>query len=201
MVKTPEYDSKEVIKNGPEMWVNEIRYIEKLLDELSSKREEIRILEWGSGYGTIYFANYLKKKNSNFKWTAIEHFLPWYDKVQEMIAANNLSSNVSCVLQSPTSEEDKIKQESLDLNDYINYPQTLDKKYHLMLVDGRRRTDCLKVAGQTIEKNGFVILHDAERDWFHESFKYFKDGGRFVVENKSPNSYGGIQKLWVGTIG
>ena len=33
--QTPNYDSKNVLPDAPEMWVSEIRYIEKALSELA----------------------------------------------------------------------------------------------------------------------------------------------------------------------
>ena len=56
---TPDYDSKGVIDNAPEMWMAEIDYFKKLLIELAQDKQPLEILEWGSGNGTVFFANFL----------------------------------------------------------------------------------------------------------------------------------------------
>jgi len=197
---TPEYDSKNVIENAPEMWLNEIRYIEKTFVELAKKNKSLNILEWGSGNGTIYFSKFLKQKGISFKWIAIEHFIPWYEKVTSMLKENDLSDDVECYLKSPTDEPDKNIQETLDLDDYLNFPSTLGIKFDFILVDGRKRKECLGTASKSITPDGVVLLHDAEREWFHAGFKNFVDGGKFVVSNPTPAARGGIQKLWEGRI-
>ncbi len=199
MHMTPNYDSKN-LENAPDMWINEINYIKKKLIEQSQKNDFLNILEWGSGNSTIFFSKFLNEKKIPFNWKAIEHFLPWYDKVIKMIELENLSDNVECVLLNPTDEPDKNIQETLDLNDYINYPLKIDKKFNLILVDGRKRKECLEIASKVVKSGGIVLLHDAEREWFHPSFKFFKDGGKFVISNPSSAARDGIQKLWEGKI-
>ena len=200
MHKTPDYDSKNVLQNAPEMWLSEIRYIEKTLVELAQKNKFLNILEWGSGDGTIYFSKFLKQKKINFKWVAIEHFIPWHEKVIVMLKENGLSDDVECFLKSPTYEEDKNIQETLNLDEYINFPSTLGVKFNFILVDGRKRKECLDKASSILASNGVAVLHDAEREWYHEGFKHYVNGGEFVVTNISPAARGGVQKLWVGTI-
>lgn len=198
MTTSPDYDSKYIMKNYPEMWMSEILYIKNLLLKHAQETDVLNILEWGSGFGTIYFSNFLKQNNINFKWTAIEHYIPWYKKVISMISKNNLSDNVLCILVNPTSEPNKNIQELNNMNDYINLPIFLNEKYNIVLIDGRKRVECLKTARTIISNNGIVILHDAERIWFHEGFKYYINNGKFVTSNSTPAAYDGIQKLWEG---
>lgn len=193
----PDYDNKN-LENPPDMWINEIKYIKKKLIEQNQNNSFLNILEWGSGNSTIFFSKFLKEENIPFKWIAIENFLPWYEKVLKMIELENLSNNVECILLSPTNESNKNIQETLNLEDYINYPLKLDLKFNLIFVDGRKRKECLEIASKSLAPQGLVLLHDAEREWFHPSFKFFKDGGKFVISNPSSAAYGGIQKLWEG---
>jgi len=199
MHQTPDYDSKKSIQNAPEMWMNEIEFIEKTLIELSKKNKCLNILEWGSGNSTIYFSKFLKQKKIHFKWIAVEHFIPWYEKVIGMFKENGLSKNVECVLVNPTLETDKNIQETLDLSDYIHFPTTTSLKFHFILVDGRKRAECLEQASKSVTSDGVVVLHDAEREWFQSGFKYYASG-EFVTANPTPAAWGGVQKLWVGRI-
>ena len=200
MNETPDYDSKYELKDYPEMWLDEIKYIEETLIKLSQKNNKLNILEWGSGFSSIYFSKFLKQKGIQFKWVAVEHFVHWHEKVIDMIEENKLSNNIECVLKNATLETDKNIQETLPLNDYINYPSELDTKFDLIIVDGRKRSECLKVASNILTTDGVVILHDAEREWYHDGFKYYADGGEFVTFNTTPAARSGVQKLWVGRV-
>lgn len=200
MNDTPDYDSKYKTEDYPEMWLNEIKFIEKTLVELSQKKNNLNILEWGSGFSTIYFSKFFKKKGIPFKWIAIENFVPWYEKVIAMLKENSLSNDVECYLKNPTYEVDKNIQETLNLDNYINYPSELGTKFDLIIVDGRKRSECLKMASNNLATDGVVILHDAEREWYHEGFKYYVGGGEFVTANTTPAARGGVQKLWVGRV-
>ncbi len=200
MYQMPDYDSKDVLQNAPEMWLSEIRYIEKTLVELAQKNKFLNILEWGSGNSTIYFSKFLKQKGIPFKWIAIEHFVPWYEKVIVMLRENDLSNDVECFLKSLTNEADKNIQETLNLDEYINFPSTLGIKFNFILVDGRKRKECLNKASSILASNGVVILHDAERKWYHGGFKYYVNGGEFVTANPTPAARGGVQKLWAGRV-
>ena len=198
MNEVPDYDSKYEMENYPEMWMSEIKFIEKTLIETAKNNEILNVLEWGSGFSTIYFSKFLKQNGIPFKWIAIEHFLPWHTKVISMISKNDLSNEVECILINPTSEPDKNIQESFNMDEYINFPSTLDTKFNIIIVDGRKRSECLKTASNVLAADGVAILHDAEREWFHDGFKYFMNGGDFVPHHHPPAARGGVQKLWVG---
>lgn len=190
------YDSQTDTSN-PEMWVNEILFIEKLLMEQHKKNKILNILEWGSGRSTIYFSEYLKKNKIQFSWTAVENFIPWHQIVDSMIIKADLVKTTTCLLKSPTNEERKKIQETLDMSEFLNYPEQLKKKFNLILIDARRRKECLEKAHSLLASGGAVVLHDAERQEYHSAFSLYKNNGNFVCENKSPVP-GGIQKLWVG---
>lgn len=194
----PEYDSHKMFNFKPDMWIKEIKYLENLIIEKLNRSEKLDILEWGSGNSTLYFSLFLKAMGANFKWLALEHFIPWYNKVTNFIKENNLQENTKCCLVSPTKEKNKIKQENNPMIEYITYSYSAKNKFDMVIVDGRKRDQCLKHAMNFIKDSGVVVLHDAERVEYHKYLKKYKEGGNFVLQIKSPNSQGGVQKLWVG---
>lgn len=200
MGEAPNYDSKDVINNPPEMWMSEIAYLKKKLMELSENTKVLEILEWGSGNGTIFFSSFLKEKGIDFHWTAIEHFLPWHEKVKQMLKDKGLDDRVEVLLKSPTMQEDKLLQEKEDLSEYIHYPKRIGKNFDFILVDGRRRAECLLSASSIVSTKGVVALHDAERVWYYSGFEPYINRGEFINEISSPNACGGVQKLWIGKI-
>lgn len=193
------YDSEQLGPHYPSMWLNEIHHIENVLMEQSNNNEIVRVLEWGAGRSTIYFSKFLKEKGINFKWIAIENFIPWHEQVSGMIESNDLCDVTTCVLTNGTCEERKYLQELMDLSEYVNYPSTLGVKFNLILIDGRRRRECLETASRLVAGTGVVVLHDAERSEHGSAFVHYQDGGKIVCENRSPVP-GGVQRLWVGQV-
>lgn len=192
------YDSDGVLPVPPAMWINEICYIKNILLELFRTSGSLNVLEWGSGNSTIHFSKFLKEKSIGFKWVAVEHFLPWHNKVVDLIKEHDLVADVEYFLKNPTDEPDKVIQETLHLSEYVNFPTTLNRRFNLIIVDGRKRKECLRVASTILAPSGTVILHDAERPEYHDGFSSYLHDGEFVISNITPISRGGIQKLWIG---
>ena len=138
----------------PWMKPREVEIIQSLLERGRPKR----ILEWGAGYGTIFFSQNCKEFEN---WVSVEHIGEWAEKIRSMntdprveivhIEANNP------VLTDPGQDGgyDNFKE-------YIEYPTQLEP-FDLIIVDGRARTECLKKSRNLLRGNGIVILHDANR--------------------------------------
>jgi len=194
-----EYDSQKENKAGPAMWKTEIKAIENKLLEIASKKDHLNLIEWGSGGSTIHFSNFLRSNGISFKWHSIENYIPWYNKVMKLIIEHGLAETTENHLVNPTCEERKEIQEEMELDDYVNYPQNFNCKFDFMLIDARRRKQCLEIAPKYLSSEGVVALHDAERADCIPLFENFRDGGEYVVTTKSPVP-GGVQKLWFGQI-
>lgn len=59
-------------------------------------------------------------------------------------------------------------------------------KYDLIFVDGLKRVECLMLAKFRLNKEGIIILHDAERNEYKNAintfaFKFFEDEGHTCV--------------------
>ena len=175
-----------VITVKPMMKYREIDIVEEILRALQPKN----CLEWGSGYGTMYFPSFL---DNNAKWTAVEHNEKWAEKVQEM----NKRLNVSIFYVEPNSlkwtDPDNDGAFS-DLKDYIEFPEKFGT-FDFILVDGRARKECMTKALDLLTDKGIVILHDANRKHYHEMFELFEH--RTFFENYRPNSHG----LFIGSKG
>jgi hypothetical protein len=170
----------------PMMKYREIDIVTEILKALRPRK----CLEWGSGYGTMYFPSLL---DGDAKWTAVEHNQEWALKVQDM----NKRPNVSIFHVSPNSSKwtDPDNDGAFsDLEDYIEFPGRFGT-FDFILVDGRARKECMARALKLITDNGIVVLHDANREYYHETFGLFEHGVYF--ENYRPNSHG----LFIGSRG
>lgn len=141
----------------------EIDLISDILLRLGPKR----CLEWGSGYSTAYFSKLIGKDST---WLSVEHNRKWFEKIKHLEADNTRIVNVA-----PNNYPwtDRYKDGSYeDLRDYIEYP-SLKGPFDFVLVDGRARADCLLRAIGFLSTDGIVILHDANRKYYHPSFESY----------------------------
>ena len=193
----------------PAMTLKERRLYKNALVELG-KRGPIEILEYGSGYSTIYYAKFLKSKRILFRIHTIDNNVEWFQRVGSMITQNGLSDCVHQHLFSfspfwekkgwdwrkPPASGD-FAPNSLEEKSYINFPITAKKRFDLIFIDGRFRRRCLEVAFKSLNPNGLVILHDAERRQYHSSLPLFKFSE--MIESSKFYPFERTQhKIWFG---
>lgn len=138
------------------MSVRDADMLERIVLRLVAVRPPpFRVLEWGSGKSTVYFSRMLESKNISCEWVAVEHDGPWVEKVRGDIPASAEVRHVT-------------------LGDA--YPSEIEHMTpDLAIVDGRLRRRCLLAAATRAK---VVILHDAQRDYYHSAFSAYKYQGR-----------------------
>ena len=190
------------------MTSHELEVIKKLLKNYDN---EMRILEWGCGYSTIYFSKYLKSLKIDFEWYGIDNSSVWYEKILNKIKQLDLDNNVHLYLfeflpfwQKPGWNWDNPDPKGFEPNDenemkYISDPKTSGMKYDLIIVDARFRRRCLIEAQKMLAPNGFVILHDAQKEQYHSPLSLYKYG-KFIESGYL--YYKGDRtrvKMWIGS--
>lgn len=136
------------------------REVEIIMDLLRRLRPR-RVLEWGSGYGTLYFT----RRYSEFEaWLSIEHSEEWAGKIRHL----NTDPRVEIV--SVEARE--------GFSEYVDYPSNRGT-FDLVLIDGRARTACLAKAPGYLSGRGCLILHDAGRGQYHPLPSCYKDSCSF----------------------
>ncbi len=149
---------------------SEVRSLEKILLDLGKKQGKLQVLEWGSGGSTVHFTDFLKNRGISYKWLSLEYNKKWYDEIHGLKFAD---PDTKIILFDAGNNELKQRQTSMD--EYVNYPKTLGAKYDFILVDGRKRRRCLVEARGLISPGGVVVLHDAERKYYHCAFPLYPD--------------------------
>lgn len=175
---------KSVIK--PWGRYREIEIIEEVIQTLKPKR----CLEWGTGYGTLYFTRLIGKETN---WISVEHEAAWSMNIEKL----NRNRNVQICHVPPNqfSWSDPNQDGAYsDLKDYIEFPSQFGE-FDFILVDGRARVDCLMKAYELIRNDGVVILHDANRKHYHSPFHLFKF--QFLFTDHRTRSGG----IWVASKG
>ena len=129
-------------------------FIDFLKERLTDKLE---VFEYGSGSSTRFFA---KRVHSI---TSVEFDREWYNLVTEKLAPFKNSE----VLYQEVSKEyiEKIK---------THQP---DKKYDIVIVDGRERVQCALEAIKHLTPSGVVILDDSFRGKYYEAIDFYRNNG------------------------
>jgi predicted O-methyltransferase YrrM len=102
-----------------------------------------RVLEFGSGMSTIWFARRAAYVRS------VENYRPWFDKVHSHINKMNLL-NVDYIF-------------ATSIEEYTCAGSSGDK-YDLIMVDGAHRSDCISRAIPLLKPQGILYLDNSDKD-------------------------------------
>lgn len=155
------------------------------IKEILSLIENPCIFEYGSGYSTLYFAKFLRRKKRKFMMYSVDSSIDWHERVKKLIERNHLSECVKTFYEGNEQE-------------YAVYVKRFSRKFDFILVDGRFRRRCLEVASQYLTDGGVAFLHDAERPYYHEPLALFKEAAFFESGKYYPfekTEY----KYWIGS--
>lgn len=132
-------------------WIhdNVVKFLENNINK------DTKILEFGSGYSTIFFQNYTDNLIS------IEHNKKWYDKIKQ-----SLNNKVTYILK----EIDYISKPCLDkkfydsnnINELLNFIVP-ENYFDIIFVDGIHRVNCVEGTYKYLKKGGILILDDSNR--------------------------------------
>lgn len=155
-------------------------------------KDDQAFFEWGSGGSTLHYSQFVKE------YYSVEHNKGWFDKINAKKADNvtynyvpvsesrldkDLDGAASIILsRSPgvTERDGKLRWSTLHDRadwhkyvDYIKFPGTLDKKFDVVLVDGRARAFCAYSALSILKDDGVLFFHDWGREWYHSALEYY----------------------------
>lgn len=102
-----------------------------------------RVLEYGSGYSTLYYAKYAQSV------VAVEHNKEWSEKFQDALP-------------------DEATIHLVEEGKYASYIQTFDTPFDVIVIDGIRREDCAKAVSAHIKKHGGKMIIFDNADWFED---------------------------------
>lgn len=138
-------------EDNPLPWVTYpfIDFIESRLNR------SMEIFEYGSGNSTLWYAKKVRYV------TSVEHEQNWYDKVK-----SNLPDNASIYYSHLVYGKE-----------YCHFAKNLNKKFDLIIVDGRDRVNCIKNSIECLTSNGVIILDDSERSSYIDAIQYLINNG------------------------
>ena len=169
----------------------------------------LNVLEWGSGLSTLHYPEWLAGGGARVSWTTLEHDREFFrrfiepalrERGAQIVWSEELGSaepklgeraGLTAVVFDkgpidPIEGESRVADRLKDLDAYVALPATLGRRFHAILVDGRKRRRCLGEAATLLEDGGIALLHDALRPYYHCAFAAFRSG-RLIGD-----------ELWIG---
>ena len=150
---------------SPLPWLNypTIALLEKRLNK------KHLLFEYGSGYSTLFFANLVSGIVS------VEYDKEWLDRINSMQPKNAVVHHV------PKDIDGK----------YCRSILSSETNYHIFLIDGRDRINCIKQSIKKLTDDGVIIFDDSQRSEYQEAQLFMKDLGflHLELEGLKPNSF------------
>ena len=135
--------------NEPLPWVT-YSFIDFISERLN---KSIDMFEYGSGFSTLFYSS---RVNSV---TTVEHNEEWYNKLK-----SQLPKNVTAIYR------------DLDIDGkYCRTAKSVNKKFDIIVIDGRERVNCVKNSVGALKDNGIIILDDSERKIYQEAISFLND--------------------------
>ena len=145
------FETKRPIDNNgqPLAWYsyNFLRFLENRLTS------NLTVFEYGAGNSTIWYAKKVKSVKS------VENDKEWIE-----ILTPQLPKNTEVVYRELNQTQDY-------LHEITTPPQT---KYDIVVVDGRRRNDCVMFSVDYLTEKGVVILDNSEREDYQPAKDFMK---------------------------
>jgi len=132
-------------------WVT-YSFIDFIKDRINNQHD---IFEFGCGNSTLFYA-----KNSR-SVTAVEHDKAWFER--------NAGIKIPNVKM--------IYCELVRGGEYSKSAVTTNKKFNIIIVDGRDRVNCCKESLLSLTEDGVIVLDNSERPDYAEAFTFLKEKG------------------------
>ena len=143
-------DHKQALNkdNDPIPWFtySSIYFLDKRI------KKGMKIFEFGSGNSTLWFAN------KGCFLDSYEHNLNWYNFLKDKLPSN-VNYNFSSF--KPNA-------------DYCKSIKRENKKYDIVIIDGRDRVNCIINSINYLTDEGVIICDNSEREKYEKGFNYLK---------------------------
>ena len=167
------------------------------LDFLNRRvNKSLRVFEFGCGGSTVYFA-----KNAG-EVVTVEHHAEWFRDMSAAISRKGIHNWQGHLIQEEDGGAGDIADPDAYVSDDENYKGKNFRKYasfidqfgnesfDIIIVDGRARPSCTKHALPKLKKGGWLIIDNADRDYYFTAFKSILDVQFELISNqKGPAPY------------
>ena len=146
------YNKQSVDKNGnPIPWCS-YPFIAFIQERLS---KEMDVFEFGCGNSTHWYASKVRSIKS------VEHDLKWIEMLRQQ-----LPTNASVVYKELVRNGDYSREVMLD-----------QLKYHVIIIDGRDRENCVKNSISCLTADGVIVFDNSQLLEYRNAIDFLKDQG------------------------
>ena len=154
----------------PWMTFESIRLIDKKLKPFDI------VFEYGGGGSTLFLLD------RGAEVVTVEHDRAWFEMLTNATEAMGVKNRWTGILEAPeantslnscnASDPDAYRSDSSEFSSFSfkRYVRTIDTfaagHFDLVIIDGRSRPSCLKHAACKIKKGGYLVLDNAEREYY-----------------------------------
>ncbi|MDQ6657062.1 MAG: class I SAM-dependent methyltransferase [Actinomycetota bacterium] len=155
---TKVHDSLAIAELGVPWWT--YRAIDFVEAWLLARPKPVRAFEWGSGASTFWLADRVDEVYS------VEHHEGFAEMMRSELA--KLSKVTFLEVGAPHSfaprvGSRKIGSTELDFHDYVHAIDTVQGDFDLVVVDGRAREACMRIAADRLSPGGLIIFDNSHR--------------------------------------
>jgi tRNA A58 N-methylase Trm61 len=128
-------------------------------------KKDFNILETGSGGSSLF---YLRRCNN---LTSLEHDDKWLKEVDKNISLTSFKKRWTVVLK-------QLNEKSKNKSPYLQFLRQLqDESFDLISVDGRLRSESLKIVSKKVKKGGYLLLDNSDRNEYKEGIEFIDNLG------------------------
>jgi tRNA A58 N-methylase Trm61 len=74
-------------------------------------------------------------------------------------------------------ENEQLVFHPMDSDAYVQEVQRTTEKYHMIIVDGRRRSECIRASASALKEEGVLVLDNSERTQYQEAITTLTEKG------------------------
>ena len=127
--------------------------------------KDFNILETGSGGSSLFFLQRCKTL------TSLEHDKKWILELENKISVPKFKSRWSLILRDLTTE-------ALNQSPYLDYIKNQkEEAFDLISIDGRLRSESLKIASSKVKRGGFILLDNSDRYQYQKGVEFLNELG------------------------
>lgn len=146
------------------------------LEQFMKDHPDAKILEFGSGSSTIWFA----KRTKNL--VSVEHSSQWFTDVKKILEEESGCLPVNLILK--------------DMPYYSVCDTFPDNYFDLILVDGRNRSGCIKNSIRILKSGGILMLDNAERPYYQKALDLLIGWQSTSTDQPEPDTCGFTYPGW-----
>jgi hypothetical protein len=122
----------------------------------------MEVFEFGCGSSTLWWADRVSKV------VCCEHDSTWYAAMKSQVRPNV-----------------QLELRNLDQG-YVSFIEQFSRRFHVIVVDGRDRINCLKYSVGALTENGVLILDDSERSQYLPGIEFLLHQGFRRLDFEGP---------------